>query len=267
MEDTPNRDAEYSSETQDTHLRYPRSVVFGVLTLSSLALLVMSWQVKTRLTVVFPRYGSGENPSESLATSVLELEDEQLRRQDSDEDGLTDYQELRVYGSSPFIADTDSDGISDREEVESGADPNCAQGQNCLAGISFAPQELGFDSILQSGELQAIINNPEEIRRLLVQKGASRDVVNRIDDQSLQILAQQALEEFSRPTEESLDALRQVPPEQLRSILIQAGVPQQDLSGLTDEELYALFQEIIDRESATLDAQADESIDQESTEE
>lgn len=38
-------------------------------------------------------------------------------RADTDGDGLTDYQELRFYGTDPRKADTDNDGISDGEEI------------------------------------------------------------------------------------------------------------------------------------------------------
>ncbi len=36
---------------------------------------------------------------------------------DSDGDGLTDYDEVRVYGLDPLLTDTDGDGISDADEV------------------------------------------------------------------------------------------------------------------------------------------------------
>jgi len=36
---------------------------------------------------------------------------------DSDQDGLTDYQEVHVYHTDPLKADTDADGLSDRDEV------------------------------------------------------------------------------------------------------------------------------------------------------
>ena len=42
---------------------------------------------------------------------------------DSDNDGLTDEQEL-TYGTDPNNADTDGDGYSDGDEVQSGYNPN-----------------------------------------------------------------------------------------------------------------------------------------------
>ncbi|MDD4901758.1 MAG: hypothetical protein PHE24_01345 [Patescibacteria group bacterium] len=44
--------------------------------------------------------------------------------QDSDQDGLTDWQETNIYHTDPNIADTDGDGYQDGAEVESGYNPN-----------------------------------------------------------------------------------------------------------------------------------------------
>lgn len=37
---------------------------------------------------------------------------------DSDSDGITDVQELTIYGTDPLVADTDGDGINDGDELE-----------------------------------------------------------------------------------------------------------------------------------------------------
>jgi hypothetical protein len=36
---------------------------------------------------------------------------------DTDGDGLTDYQEVSIYHTNPFVADTDGDGLTDGDEV------------------------------------------------------------------------------------------------------------------------------------------------------
>lgn len=43
---------------------------------------------------------------------------------DTDDDGLTDYQEVTIYKTNPLKADTDGDGYTDSEEVTNGYDPN-----------------------------------------------------------------------------------------------------------------------------------------------
>ena len=43
---------------------------------------------------------------------------------DTDADGLTDWEEINIYGTSPVLVDTDGDGFSDSQEiVEFGFDP------------------------------------------------------------------------------------------------------------------------------------------------
>jgi len=50
---------------------------------------------------------------------------------DSDDDGLTDYQEINIYSTDPYDADTDDDGLEDGEEVNSySTDPNDADTDN-----------------------------------------------------------------------------------------------------------------------------------------
>lgn len=45
---------------------------------------------------------------------------------DSDLDGLSDSEEIRIYKTNPNKVDTDDDGLTDKEEVELGTDPNKA---------------------------------------------------------------------------------------------------------------------------------------------
>lgn len=43
---------------------------------------------------------------------------------DSDNDGLTDSDELDIYNTNPYKRDTDGDGITDGDEIKRGTDPN-----------------------------------------------------------------------------------------------------------------------------------------------
>ncbi|MFC1617976.1 hypothetical protein ACFL2B_01695 [Patescibacteria group bacterium] len=42
---------------------------------------------------------------------------------DTDQDGLTDQEEIDIHGTDPRKADTDQDGYSDKTEIDSGFDP------------------------------------------------------------------------------------------------------------------------------------------------
>ena len=55
------------------------------------------------------------------ASAVPVVEDVTL---DTDGDGLTDFDEVRIYKSNPTLADTDGDGYPDGQEVAGGYNPN-----------------------------------------------------------------------------------------------------------------------------------------------
>ena len=42
---------------------------------------------------------------------------------DTDDDGLSDYEEVYERGTDPFLVDSDNDGMTDREEIKDGTDP------------------------------------------------------------------------------------------------------------------------------------------------
>lgn len=71
--------------------------------------------------------GSSEDLTEPdvLTLEYLEsLSEEELRQRDSDDDGLSDYDEMYVYDTNPLDPDTDGDGLTDYEEIEEyGTDP------------------------------------------------------------------------------------------------------------------------------------------------
>ena len=50
------------------------------------------------------------------------MEPKNIHIMDSDQDGLTDAQELAL-GTNPFSSDSDSDGLTDLEEVQQGLNP------------------------------------------------------------------------------------------------------------------------------------------------
>lgn len=93
-----------------------------------------------------PRYvTSAEKESEQTALQ---------RITDTDEDGISDYDELNIFATSPYIGDTDSDGRADGTEILEGGDPNCALGKTCASS-----------ELIQSGASAAFLEAraPEEV--------------------------------------------------------------------------------------------------------
>jgi hypothetical protein len=132
-----------------------------------------------------------------------------LRSKDTDEDGLSDYDELNVTHSSAYIKDSDSDGIDDGTEANEGTDPNCPKGQNCgvPAPVIENPAGSGIDVNVNAGASVsepsgigggtslpvATPSNITQIRAYLKEQGLAEDILNSIDDQTLINMYNEAL--------------------------------------------------------------------------
>ena len=56
---------------------------------------------------------------------------------DTDGDGLTDYDEINIYGTNPNKPDTDDDGLGDGQEVFGGSSAPLDPNSRCLRGLDF----------------------------------------------------------------------------------------------------------------------------------
>ncbi len=129
----------------------------------------------------------------------------ELKTQDTDNDGLDDYDELYIYRSSPYLEDTDSDGMADGEEVNGGSDPNCPKGQDCIgsviSGEAASPSTVTTappppaDALNSLEQLKSL--SVGDIRKLLEQSGVPQDALQKIDDNSLRAIYEDALKTVS----------------------------------------------------------------------
>lgn len=141
-------------------------------------------------------------------------EREAMKTRDTDNDGLSDYDEQMVYKTSLYLKDSDSDGFDDKTEVFSGNDPNCPKDKVC--NVSVAASET-------SGE-----------EATLVLDEADSDVPSIVG------ALPKASDIFT--SEEELKAfLSELSPEEIRGFLLQTGVDAETLKGLKDDELEKLF--------------------------
>jgi len=130
-------------------------------------------------------------------TSIQRLEQQ---GKDTDEDGLSDFDEINLYLTSPYLADSDSDGYTDGEEVASGHDPSCPRGSNCripgLNGDQGSYEEVGlFDDLanylgqseVDIAEVTNFTNlSIQGVRDLLVKSGeVSQGDIDQIEDDVL----------------------------------------------------------------------------------
>lgn len=145
---------------------------------------------------------------------------EQLRNMDTDEDGLSDYDELYFYNTSPYLEDTDSDGINDKQELEQGEDPNCPLGQECFGGEDLTDEGVG-----ESNEPEAPEFDTEGFQQYLEQSQSP------VDSAELD-LERQLMEDILKG-EADADSLRQ--------LLKQAGMDEEMLGKISDEQLLETY--------------------------
>lgn len=75
-----------------------------------------------------------------------------LKKQDTDQDGLSDYDEIVLYKSNPNKKDTDGDGFSDKDEVDAGYNP---AGPGKLGEQELSQEEIDVISGDWSGNLSS----------------------------------------------------------------------------------------------------------------
>lgn len=135
---------------------------------------------------------------------------EALMYRDTDKDGLNDFDELYVYSTSPYLADTDSDGIPDKVEVDKGSNPLCPEGQNCVeVGVSndtlpntnpfpSASSTLGPEPTAQ--DLEKILSSPAETRKVLLDAGFDKKILDATSDADLMRMVKEILSATSTAT-------------------------------------------------------------------
>ena len=85
-----------------------------------------------------------------------------LQGQDTDHDGLSDYQELYVTYTNPFVQDTDNDGVSDYLECTFGSDPNNykSTAQIAVPILTMASPSIGSIDQLLNPRLSITVTHP-----------------------------------------------------------------------------------------------------------
>lgn len=218
-------------------------LVFGILTI-----LGSIWFLRVNISSVFTVNQIIDEQEENRAQQAVDDFNELLAAQqkDTDRDGLTDYFEINIYKTSPYLPDSDSDGISDKDEIDQGTNPNCPEGKEC--GV-IIPKETGTDlvEVIIPGsqvDFNYDIELGKEMRELLIKNGVDPEILEAVTDSELALLYQQVVAEKESGvtqglTPENIDAAT------LRELLLNSGVDKEILDQLSDEQLMATYQETL----------------------
>lgn len=222
----------------------------SILFVGLVALLLGLFQIKNNIS-----------PVKRIAqkTNVNQVDNEDLlglKQKDTDQDGLSDYDELKVYKTSPYIADTDSDGFDDKIEIVQGTDPVCPEGQNCFANWTENPLTNPND---QSGQDQAQNLSADQLREMLIQAGMSEEQLSLLSDEEIvnayqQIAGQQSTQTISGSNDSGqsasltlpLQELKNLTPNEIRELLAEnTDITAETLASISDEELMNLVNETL----------------------
>lgn len=194
-----NNRPQFISLSPEQKIGFVLLLVFGILTIA-LGFLQMRNTIYNPFAVRF---------TDDSDSQIFADEKTHLQQIDTDNDGLSDYDEMEFYKTSLYLPDTDSDGLSDKFEIDNGKDPLCAEGNICEVQItpeeniqSESPilegtnpidilnqvgqaAETGTDS-LGNVDLNSVLNSPEALRQLLLKSGKiTEEQLSKIDDATL----------------------------------------------------------------------------------
>ncbi len=176
------------------------AVIFGVFSLIVVIFMMLQIRNSIRSPFMAPKtFVDYANKLNSSSTAEIDL-----RQKDSDGDGLSDYDEMYVYHSSPYLEDSDSDGFTDKQEVLNGTDPNCPAGQTCSTVLTdtnstvVTPTASSTDAAMTPEEaaLQNVLNGNSDtsvIRKLLLDNGMDKDTLNAMSDEELMTVYNETL--------------------------------------------------------------------------
>lgn len=212
---------DYESPQPSSLTRQQKIATAGLAIFAFFIVILWAAQFKSSLSSPFVYDSSSDDTEETTCTSGNCSEtDENLTNKDTDKDGLSDYDELNTYETSPYLEDSDSDGYSDLEEIQNSKDPNCPAGQDC------------YSNSLVSGDSTTDTSD-----------NSLSDLLNDINYSS----SDSASLDTTAATDVT-DVLGQMDADTLRQLLLDNGMDETILNQISDEQLIASFNQILSEE-------------------
>ncbi len=239
-------------------------LVFGVLILG-----FSVWQTGHILKSPFEKKSTNSSSARNSTATTNEISAatlDSLKTKDTDNDGVSDYNELYVYQTSPYLSDSDGDGLNDRTEIDGNTDPNCPKDKTCsrqVLNTNSAAAASTNDLLTDGSDLTS-----EQLRSVLRDSGVSESELSQVDDATLMQWYQQALAEQEGTTNTNTsssantnqttngsqnanisntnqsvtyDDLKNLSITDIRYLLQQSGVPADTLNQVDDATLKQIY--------------------------
>jgi hypothetical protein len=193
---------------------------------------------------------------EKYNTAAITTEEQlavSLKSQDSDLDGLDDWSEINVYATSPYLSDSDNDGISDKQEIVQGTNPNCPEGLNCSAITpTLTPEaQSNINGIIQDlgeADLQTVMQYEQDLisgKVTLSQLGIDNQPLQNLFDQLRNSEAASGTNLTADEKTQAIADLKKMTPAQLREELVSQGMDKAVLDQLDDQTISQMLEQII----------------------
>jgi hypothetical protein len=215
----PGLNSQDNNSSNFSFKKMPRPQKTAVLILSALGIVIIFFgalQLRNRITSPFQVDTSGLDNTEVAINSA---------DKDTDGDGLLDYDEFNTYQTSPYLEDSDSDGLLDGVEVKNGTDPNCPVGQDCYGTSNFAIATGTTSNLIASSSAttNATSTDSGSLGTISVSSSTSEtDLKNTLAGQ--------------------VDAVT------LRKILLENGADKNTLDAISDADLLKSYQEVLNNQ-------------------
>jgi hypothetical protein len=194
-----------------------RITVIALIVFAIVIIIFGTFNLKAKLKTPFNYQVTSTNQQNGICTGANcpsnnnSTANADTKNKDTDQDGLSDYDEINIYGTSPYLEDSDSDGTTDKKAVDQGICPNCPstkattkvntsdqvvsdaqsdtinsiQKNSSLNQLDKAAQEIQT----QSSGSGLLSSDPTEIvktlRAMLIQKGMNKEILDKISDEDL----------------------------------------------------------------------------------
>lgn len=178
--------------------RSKKTVLILLLLITIVILITWFWQFNSRINNPFV-----VKPNAQDLANLNKIDEQAISKvTDTDNDGITDFNENNIYNTSPYLEDTDGDGILDGVEIKNNTNPLCYEGRDCSVNsttnatstdiytststISVGNSVSG-NNVDQSLLIQALsgAGDPTILRQLLLQGGANAESLNSLSDEDL----------------------------------------------------------------------------------